>query len=101
MPMTIADMGFTNPEAGVMHTKPATAPEHAPSTLGLPRRSHSITAHVTVPAAAAKCVAANAADAIASDCNSLPALNPNQPIQSRAAPTTVYVRLWGGIGSLP
>ena len=31
----------------------------------------------------------------------LPALKPNQPIQSSMAPTIVYVRLCGGIGSLP
>ena len=34
-------MGFTNPEAGVMATRPATAPEIAPSTLGLPFLIHS------------------------------------------------------------
>ena len=27
----------------------------------------------------------------------LPALNPNQPTHSRAAPITVITRLWGGI----
>jgi len=35
--MTSADIGVTNPEAGVMPTSPATAPEIAPSTVGFPR----------------------------------------------------------------
>ena len=37
MPMTSAPVGSTKPEAGVMATRPATAPEMMPSTLGLPR----------------------------------------------------------------
>ena len=35
-PMSRADMGWTKPEAGVMATRPATAPEMAPSAVGLP-----------------------------------------------------------------
>src|SRR5262245_19879861 len=84
-----------------MHTRPATAPEAAPSTLGFPRVIHSIPAHDSVAAAAAKCVTQNALDAKPSEPSSLPALNPNHPNHSMAAPTTVYVRLCGGIGSLP
>ena len=33
----IADIGCTKPAAGVMQTKPATAPDDAPSTVGRPR----------------------------------------------------------------
>jgi hypothetical protein len=33
-PMINADIGVTNPEAGVMATNPATAPEMPPSTVG-------------------------------------------------------------------
>ena len=33
---------------------PATAPEHAPKTVALPRSSHSAPAHAITPAAAAK-----------------------------------------------
>ncbi len=42
-PMASADMGCTNPEAGVMATKPATAPEIAPKAVGLPLWIHSAT----------------------------------------------------------
>src|SRR5213595_1551445 len=38
--MNSAAIGLTKPAAGVMATKPATAPEMAPSALGLPLRSH-------------------------------------------------------------
>ena len=37
MPITSAPIGLTKPEAGVMATRPATAPEMMPSTDGLPR----------------------------------------------------------------
>src|SRR5687768_9272482 len=84
-----------------MHTSPATAPEQVPSTLGLPRRIHSIAAQARAPAAAEKCVAAKALEVTPSDASSLPALNPNQPTHNIAAPSVVYVRLCGGIGSLP
>src|SRR5437660_7859485 len=84
-----------------MQTKPATAPEQAPSALGLPRVIHSMTAHATAPAAAEKCVAAKALEARPSDLRALPALKPNQPTHSSDAPIIVYVRLCGGIGSLP
>ncbi len=59
-PIPKAGIGWTKPAAGVMQTKPATAPEAAPNTLGLPREIHSITAHVTAPAAAEKWVTAKA-----------------------------------------
>ena len=51
--MTKAGIGVTKPEAGVMQTSPATTPEQAPSTLGLPRKAHSRPAQVN-PAAAAQ-----------------------------------------------
>ena len=35
-PMIRALMGWTKPEAGVMATRPATAPEMAPKAVGLP-----------------------------------------------------------------
>src|ERR1051325_11481438 len=98
-PMRIPDMGLHEPDAGVMQTRPATAPEHAPRMLGLPRWIHSIPAHATVPAAAARCVATKALTARAFEARALPPLNPNQPTHSNAAPVQVYVRLCGGIGS--
>src|SRR6266404_5653030 len=99
--MKIPEIGLHEPEAGVMHTSPATAPEQAPRMLGLPRWIHSIPAQATVPAAAARCVATNAFAAKAFAARALPPLKPNQPTHSKAAPVHVYVRLCGGIGSWP
>ena len=55
-PMNSADMGCTNPEAGVMATRPATAPEIAPRSLGLPLWIHSAMVQPRAAAAAAKWV---------------------------------------------
>src|SRR5215470_960730 len=99
-PIASADIGFTNPDAGVMATSPATAPEIAPSTLGLPLRIHSANIQARAAAAVAKCVATKALVASADAATALPALNPNQPTQSRHAPMTLSTRLWGRICSL-
>ena len=56
-PMMMAYIGVVNPLAGVMTTNPATAPEIAPSTVGLPVLIHSTNIQPRVAAAAAKCVA--------------------------------------------
>src|SRR5579859_792267 len=98
-PMIKAGIGSTKPAAGVMQTSPATAPDETPSSVGLPRVSHSTAAQATAPAAAEKCVAANALAAIPSAASALPALKPNQPTHNMPAPSAVYVRLWGGIAS--
>src|SRR5512142_2500407 len=97
--MANADIGPTNPDAGVIATNPATAPEIAPSALGLPFRIHSIAPHPTTPAAAAKCVATNALVAKLPALSALPALNPNHPTQSSAAPIKLRTTLCGGISS--
>src|SRR5215813_11093103 len=99
-PMINADIGVTNPEPGVMATNPATAPETPPRTVGLPWRIHSITSQPSVAAAAPKCVATKALVARPLAASALPALNPNQPTQSRHAPITLITRLWGLIGVL-
>ena len=88
-PIATAGIGCTKPAAGVMQTRPATAPEAAPSTLGRLRKNHSMHAQPTAPAAAAKCVAQNALAAAVSAATADPALNPNQPTHSIAAPVTV------------
>src|SRR5262252_3415976 len=99
--MTIDDMGPTYPEAGVMATRPATAPDAAPRTVGLPRVAHSATIQPSVAAAAPVFVATKALAASPPELSALPALNPNQPTHSNAAPVTVNGRLCGGMGSLP
>src|ERR1700730_13861997 len=97
--MRRAGKGLTNPEAGVMATNPATAPEIPPKTLGFPLRIHSTSSQPSTAAAVAKWVATKALVARAEAASALPALNPNQPTQRRHAPITLSTRLWGFIGS--
>src|SRR5574341_849833 len=96
--MITDESGPTNPEAGVMATRPATAPDAAPSTVGLPRLSHSVSIQETVAAAVATWVTTKALVARAPELRALPALNPNQPTHSMAAPVTVNGRLCGCMG---
>src|SRR5262249_59627109 len=98
-PMRIDETGPIKPEAGVMATRPATAPDAAPSTVGLPREIHSAPIQPRAAAAAAVLVTTKALVASPFAASALPALNPNQPTQSMAAPMTVNGRVWGGIGS--
>src|SRR6266852_6857151 len=97
-PITSAGIGPTNPAAGVIATKPATAPEMAPSALGLPFLIHSARLQPTAADAAPKCVATNAVVDSPLDANALPALNPNHPTHSKHAPIKLSTRLCGGIG---
>src|SRR5215510_3012483 len=96
--MTSAGMGRTKPAAGVIATKPATAPEIAPSALALPFLNHSAALQPNAAAAAAKCVATNALEASPPAPRALPALNPNQPTHNRQAPIKLNTRLCGGMG---
>src|ERR1700739_148487 len=97
-PMAKAGMGPTNPAAGVMATSPATEPEIAPRALALPFLIHSAAPQPRAAAAAAKCVGTKALEGNPPACNALPALNPNQPTQSRQAPIKLKTRLCGGMG---
>src|SRR5688572_28920578 len=96
-PMHKAAIGVTNPEAGVIPTSPQTAPEMAPSTVGLPVRSYSAAIQPSVAAAAAKCVVVKALLSRAPAESALPALNPNQPTHNMHAPMTLNTRLCGAI----
>src|SRR5215470_16851739 len=96
--MTRAGIGPTNPAAGVIATRPATAPEIAPSALALPFLNHSAMLQPQAAAAAPRCVATNALDARPLAANALPALKPNQPTHKRHAPIKLSTRLCGGIG---
>src|SRR6201987_4107029 len=98
--MIRADIGLTNPAAGVIATRPATAPEIAPSALGFPFRSHSAPLQPIAAAAAPKCVATNALVASPPAASALPALNPNHPTHSRHAPIKLSTTLCGGIACL-
>src|SRR5436305_14281353 len=94
-PITRAGNGCTNPEAGVIATRPGTHPEMPPSTLGLPLCIHSASTHPKVAAAAPKWVATNALVASPEAPSALPALNPNQPNHNKHAPTKLSTRLCG------
>src|SRR5215831_12848314 len=98
--MTKADNGLTKPAPGVIATSPATAPLAAPSMVGLPEWFHSANNHVSAAVAAAVLVVTNAFAARPLAFRALPALNPNHPTQSRAAPITAKGRLCGTINSV-
>src|SRR5215471_11378841 len=101
MPMMMAPLAVTKPQAGVMTTRPATAPEQNPSTLGFPLMSHSAIAQTKEATAVASVVVVNALAAITSAATALPALNPYHPTQSMPVPTMHNTMLCGGMGSLP
>lgn len=97
--MSIADIGPTKPDAGVIATRPAPAPLAAPRTVGLPAHAHSAITHQSVAAAAPRLVATKAETANPLAASALPALKPNHPTHSKPAPVTVRVKLLGSIGS--
>ena len=69
-------------------TRPATAPEMAPSTVGLPARHHSSASQPSVAVEAAAWVAIIAIAARPPALPALPALKPSQPTHSNEAPMT-------------
>src|SRR5580765_5969214 len=101
MPMMMDPVTLTNPQAGVITTRPATAPEQKPRMLGLPLTTHSVSAQTNEPTAVAIVVVMKAFAATPSAATALPALKPYQPTHSIPVPTIQRTMLWGGIGSLP
>src|SRR5258708_36001568 len=99
--MPIDESGPTKPEAGVMATSPATAPEAAPSTVGLPRAAHSVNIQPSAAADAPVLVARKALAASPLASSALPALKPNQPNHSRPAPITLNGRVCGCLRRSP
>src|SRR5262249_16901423 len=99
MPITKAPIGPTNPEAGVIATRPATAPEHMPIVVGLPRFIHSTNIQVKAATAVAICVTSMAMPACTPALTPDPALKANQPTQSSAAPVNVSTTLCAGPAS--
>src|SRR5476649_2878496 len=99
-PIATEPIGPTNPEAGVMATRPATAPDEMPMTVGLPLHIHSTSIQVKPAAAVAICVTVIAIPACMPAVTAEPALKPNQPTHSSEAPTRVRTMLWPGPGSL-
>src|SRR2546430_13967315 len=78
----------TYPDAGVIATRPATAPAAAPRTLGAPLCSHETVIHVRAAMAAAVFVTTNAFAARPPAVIALPALKPNHANQRNDAPRT-------------
>ena len=68
----MAAHGSTKPAAGVMATRPATKPVHAPTSVGLPTRIRSTSIHDNMPAAEATIVLSNARAATPSAANCQP-----------------------------
>ncbi len=83
-----------------MATRPATAPEQMPMTVGLPFRNHSIIIQVKPAVAVAVWVTSMAMPACRPAVTAEPALKPNQPTHSREAPIRVSTMLWAGPVSL-
>ena len=90
-------MAFTAPAAGVMATKPATAPVATPTAPIFPVFRCDITPQVNAAVEAARLVTKKAFAAESLAATAEPALNPNHPSQRIAAPRTTYGTLLGCI----
>src|ERR1700753_1433079 len=86
-PMMSAPCASTKPDAGVIATRPATAPEIMPRTLGFLAMIHSMNIQPSAAAAVAICVAAAAMPALTFAVTAEPALKPNQPTHISGAET--------------
>src|SRR5262249_57029766 len=93
--------GLTNAHAGVIATSPATAPEAAPTVVGLPSRSCSTSSQPSTPAQVATVVVVKASPAMLSAAPSEPALNPYQPNHSSDAPSSTNGPLCAFLASFP
>ena len=82
-----------------MATRPAMAPEDAPTRVGLPSRIFSTISHPSTAAAVQIWVLMKARPVIESAVSSEPALKPNQPNHSRPAPSATSGTLCGFIAS--
>src|SRR3954454_21171170 len=94
-PMAIEPIGLTNRQAGGIATRPATAPDAAPSVVALPSRSLSTPSQASIAAAVAVLVLMKAKPERVSAASSEAALKPNQPNHSRPAPRSTNGTLCG------
>src|SRR5258706_13038037 len=92
--MMTAPPAVTKPEAGVIATRPATAPQAAPTTLTLPLWNQLARTQLIVAAAAAVFVTTSAFAARPPAVRAEPALKPKQPNHRRPAPRTVSGMSW-------
>src|SRR6478752_1022026 len=84
-PRTMDPIGPAKPDAGVMATRPATAPDTIPSSEGLPLAAHSTNSQDTAAAAVATNVLTKASAVVPFASRLEPALKPNQPTHRREA----------------
>src|SRR2546425_6951394 len=94
-PMMIDGIGPTYPEAGVMATKPQTAPTAIPTADGFFFLTQSVSIQLTAAPAAARFVTTSAFTASSFALRALPALKPNHPNHSTEAPRITYGMLFG------
>src|SRR3989475_10464833 len=98
-PMMIDGIGPTYPDAGVIATRPQTAPTAIPTADGFPFRTQSVSIQLTPAPDAARFVTTSAFTASASARRPLPALKPNHPNQSTEAPRITYGMLLGRLSN--
>ncbi len=98
-PTKIAPIGETEAQAGVMATRPATAPEAAPTVVNLPCWIFSAASQPITAVQLAIWVFMKTTEAWPLAVSAEPALNPNQPNHSSAAPSITNGTLCGRIGS--
>src|SRR5690348_12875142 len=91
--------GPTKPLAGVIATRPQTAPVAVAIALGFLFSAQLNTIQVSAQAAAAVLVTTKALAASGPADSALPALKPNHPNQRRAAPSRTKGTLFEGSGS--
>src|SRR3990167_3858959 len=94
--MISAPAGPTEPAAGVMVARPAIVPVAIPTSVGLPYLNHSIAIQTSAAVDAERWVTSMACPAAVLAPSADPALNPNQPTHSMAAPNMTKAGLCGG-----
>src|ERR1017187_5833587 len=99
-PMITEPVASTKPVAGVITTRPATAPEQKPMTEACFLWMNSSAAQVKDPTAVARVVVMKALAATTSAPRAEPALNPYHPTHSIAVPTMQRTVLCGDMISL-
>src|SRR5882762_2969804 len=99
VPMKIPEGTVTKPAAGVMATRPTTAPMQNPRAEGFLPRAESKNTHASPAAAEAVLVVAKAEAAKGPADNALPALKPNHPNHSNPVPNRTKGMLAGAIAA--
>ena len=95
----MAPMTFTDEQDGVIATRPATMPDAAPSDVALPSRMRSTSSQASIAVGGGDVrVDEGRRRRCRRTATAEPALNPNQPNHSRAAPSITNGRLCGRIG---